>query len=39
MVKLAEVKARINQINTQIAKATSEYDKENLEKRRAALVR
>ena len=33
----AEVKARIDQINTQIAAATSEYDKENLEKRRAAL--
>ena len=32
-----EVKARINQINTQITKATSEYDKANLEKRRAAL--
>lgn len=33
----AEVKARIDQINAQIAAATSEYDKENLEKRRAAL--
>src|SRR5580692_836595 len=33
----AEVTARIKQINTQIAAATSEYDKENLEKRRAAL--
>jgi len=33
----AEVKARINQINKQIEAATSEYDKENLEKRRAAL--
>lgn len=33
----AEVKDRINQINTQIKAATSEYDKENLEKRRAAL--
>lgn len=33
----AEVKARIDQINTQIKAATSEYDKENLEKRRAAL--
>src|SRR5207244_10144540 len=33
----AAVKARIGQINTQIAAATSEYDKENLEKRRAAL--
>jgi len=31
------VKARIAQINAQIATATSEYDKENLEKRRAAL--
>jgi chaperonin GroEL len=33
----AEVAARIKQINTQIEAATSEYDKENLEKRRAAL--
>jgi chaperonin GroEL len=33
----AEVQARINQINAQIEQATSEYDKENLEKRRAAL--
>src|SRR5665213_980412 len=32
-----EVDARIKQINAQIAAATSEYDKENLEKRRAAL--
>ena len=32
-----EVEARIKQINAQIAQATSEYDKENLEKRRAAL--
>jgi chaperonin GroEL len=32
-----EVDARIKQINSQIASATSEYDKENLEKRRAAL--
>jgi len=32
-----DVKQRIDQINTQIAAATSEYDKENLEKRRAAL--
>ncbi|HSX36929.1 MAG TPA: chaperonin GroEL [Patescibacteria group bacterium] len=32
-----EVAARIKQINAQIAAATSEYDKENLEKRRAAL--
>lgn len=33
----AEVAARIKQINAQIEQATSEYDKENLEKRRAAL--
>jgi chaperonin GroEL len=33
----AAVKARIDQINRQIESATSEYDKENLEKRRAAL--
>jgi len=33
----AAVKARIAQINAQIDAATSEYDKENLEKRRAAL--
>jgi chaperonin GroEL len=33
----ASVKARIEQINRQIEAATSEYDKENLEKRRAAL--
>ncbi len=32
-----EVDARIKQINAQIAAASSEYDKENLEKRRAAL--
>lgn len=32
-----ELKARINQINKQIEAATSEYDRENLEKRRAAL--
>lgn len=31
------VKERIDQINAQIKVATSEYDKENLEKRRAAL--
>jgi chaperonin GroEL len=31
------VKARIDQINKQIDSASSEYDKENLEKRRAAL--
>lgn len=34
---VADVKARIAQINQQITAATSEYDKENLEKRRAAL--
>jgi chaperonin GroEL len=33
----AEIKARIDQINAQAGVATSEYDKENLEKRRAAL--
>jgi chaperonin GroEL len=33
----AEIAARVKQINAQIAAATSEYDKENLEKRRAAL--
>ncbi len=33
----ADVAARIKQINAQIASATSEYDKEQLEKRRAAL--
>jgi len=33
----ASVKARIDQINKQIDSASSEYDKENLEKRRAAL--
>jgi chaperonin GroEL len=33
----AEINARIKQLDTQIAQATSEYDKENLEKRRAAL--
>jgi len=32
-----EVKARVAQINAQIAQVTSEYDKENLEKRRASL--
>ncbi len=32
-----EVSARIDQIAHQVAAATSEYDKENLEKRRAAL--
>jgi chaperonin GroEL len=33
----AEIQARINQIANQAAAATSEYDKENLDKRRAAL--
>lgn len=33
----SEVAARVKQINTQIEAATSEYDKENLEKRRASL--
>src|SRR3989344_4774592 len=33
----AAVKTRIEQINKQIAAASSEYDKENLEKRRGAL--
>ena len=33
----AEVQARIKQITAQVTSATSEYDKENLEKRRAAL--
>lgn len=33
----SEVRARIKQISTQMNTATSEYDKENLEKRRAAL--
>ena len=33
----AAVKARIEQINKQIAAASSEYDREQLEKRRAAL--
>jgi chaperonin GroEL len=33
----AEVTARIKQVNGQVEQATSEYDKENLEKRRAAL--
>ncbi|HSX30783.1 MAG TPA: chaperonin GroEL [Candidatus Saccharimonadales bacterium] len=34
---VADVKERIKQIQTQAEAATSEYDKENLEKRRAAL--
>jgi len=34
---VSEVTARIKQIEAQTAAATSEYDKENLEKRRAAL--
>lgn len=33
----SDIKARIDLINSQISKASSEYDKENLEKRRAAL--
>lgn len=33
----SEVDARVKQINQQVAAATSEYDKETLEKRRAAL--
>jgi chaperonin GroEL len=33
----AAIQARIKQLDAQIAAATSEYDKENLEKRRAAL--
>ena len=33
----SEVNARIKQINAQINQATSDYDKENLEKRRASL--
>jgi chaperonin GroEL len=33
----ADINARIKQINSQIAVATSEYDREQLEKRRAAL--
>jgi chaperonin GroEL len=33
----AEIHARVKQITAQIAAATSEYDRENLEKRRAAL--
>lgn len=35
--KVSALKARVEQINQQIKLATSEYDKENLEKRRAAL--
>lgn len=35
--KATDVKERIAQINNQVKAATSEYDKENLEKRRAAL--
>jgi chaperonin GroEL len=35
--KPAEIAARIKQITAQADQATSEYDKENLEKRRAAL--
>jgi chaperonin GroEL len=33
----AEIEVRIAQINTQVSVATSEYDRDNLEKRRAAL--
>jgi len=33
----ADVQARINQINAQVAATASEYDREQLEKRRAAL--
>jgi chaperonin GroEL len=33
----ADITARVKQINAQISAATSEYDKEQLEKRRAAL--
>jgi len=33
----SDIKARISQINGQIAAASSEYDRENLEKRRAGL--
>ena len=33
----SEIKSRIDQINSQINITTSEYDRENLEKRRAAL--
>ena len=33
----AEISARLKQIDAQIAQSSSEYDKENLEKRRAAL--
>lgn len=33
----SDVKARVDQIKAQIENATSEYDKENLEKRQAAL--
>lgn len=35
--QVTEVAARIDQINAQIESASSEYDRENLEKRRAAL--
>lgn len=33
-----EVQARVDQINNQIEQTTSDYDRENLEKRRAALA-
>lgn len=35
--KAADINARIKQITSHVSTATSEYDKENLEKRRAAL--
>ena len=35
--KPSEIKARVEQINAQVKNASSEYEKENLEKRRAAL--
>ena len=34
---ISEIAARVNQINAQIQAVSSEYDRENLEKRRAAL--
>ena len=37
--KASEVKARIDLINSQIVKATSEYDKENLEKKASCTFR
>jgi chaperonin GroEL len=35
--KLSDIKARVQQIGTQASNANSEYEKENFEKRRAAL--